>query len=290
VRYEYAVTGPSQLRLVPGEARSMNFTVTNRGTVPDTIIATTATLGSGYTVALGAAGVLRESISLDPGASAQLLFTVGTPLEVDREWFLIDVDFQSENTSVQFQATLNATIGPVFDFRLTSVRLPPTAQVGKEVQIQVTVANVGSRAFTGQLTVRLLVGSTVYSTATLSSLALGAEELVVFRWTPGAAGDINLTVDLNRGGTTTYYESSLSDNVEARRLVVSPASAGGFFAESGFLLFALALVAVVIALLAVSRQKKPGAAPSEDDEKAAAEADERRKGKDTGGSGGIGRI
>lgn len=287
VRYQFSVTGPSSLRLIPGETRSTSITVTNRGTVPDNYTATTASGSGGFTVTLAPGAGTTAAVSLDPGASAVVTLTIETPLEVEVESYPVDILFESVARGTQSIITVNGTIGPVYDFRVSSVRVSSTPEVGVEIQIFATVSNIGFRAFNGVLEVRLWVAGQVFMTQEIRSLGVAAEETVVFRWTPRTPGSVNLTVDVNKVDGSPYFESSFANNLESVTAVVAPTQAGGFLTERGFQLFLLALLGVFVALVAISRKKGPEEEAPHDEEKAQEETEERRKGKE---SGGIGRI
>jgi uncharacterized membrane protein len=287
VRYEYTVAAPSSLRLVPGQERQANLTVTNRGTVPDNITVTTAVGSRGFTVRLDPGGGVATNLELAAGASAVVTLTIGAPTEVDVESYIVDVLFESVARGTQYLVTLNGSVGAIYEFSLDSVRLSGTPEVGKEVQILATVTNLGFRPFNGVLEVRLSIGGPVILTQEIRSLGPGAQETVVFRWTPRSAGEVNITVDVNRAPGSPYYESSFSNNQESLRPIVVPAASGGFLAERGVVLFLLALLAVVFVLAAASRRKPPAEEHADDPEKAKEDSEDRRKGKE---SGGLGRI
>ncbi len=286
VRHEFSVTGPSSIRLVPGEERSTALIVTNRGTVADTYTATTAQGSSGFTVRLEPGGAQVATLDIGPGSSATVTLFVGAPLEVDRESFQIDVAFQSLTSGNPNVVTIAATIGNVYDFRVHSVRLLASPEVGKEIQIQGTVTNAGSRSFSGDLPVRLLVAGEVVATQSIRNLAAGAEETVAFRWTARVAGEVNITVDVNREASSEIYESAFSNNAESVLSIVAPQQVGGILGDRGVFIFLIAIVGLLLILSVVARRKRPEEPPV-DMEKAQEETDERRKGKD---SGGIGRI
>ncbi len=287
VRYDFTVSGASSMRLVPNEVRSLNLTLTNRGTVEDSYTATVAAGTHGFEITLDPGAALVALLTLGPGQSAPVTLNVKSPEAVDIEAYPIDIVFESVTEPIQRLVTVSATVGTIYDFSLDSVRLSGAPEVGKEIQIFATVSNTGSHDFTGTIEVRLWIAGEVIATASVRSLGVGRSETVAFRWTPRTAGEVNITVDVNRVAGSAYYESSFTNNKQSLAPLVTPAQAGGFLAERGILLFLVAGVVILLVAAAVSKRKVPGEEPPQDDEKAQEESEERRKGKE---SGGIGRI
>ena len=281
-RLEFSVTGASTLRLVPGESRSTNLTILNRGTVPDTFTVSTSPAGSGFTLALLPGGGTTIALEILPGESATVTVSVTAPKEVNLESFTIDILVESVGDGDQQLVSLTALIGTIYDFRITGPVFSETPEVGKEVTIYATVSNVGSRAFTGALQVRLTVAGELLGTQTVTNLAVGREETVAFRWTARVAGAIEFTLDVNMEAGSDIYESSFANNVATRSTTVEPQRAGSFLSSTGVLLMLVALVAVLLAAAAVTRRKDE-TKTLEDHEKAKDESDERRRGKGPGG-------
>lgn len=281
-RLEFSVTGASTLRLVPGAARSTNLTILNRGTVPDTFTVSTSPVGSGFSLSLLPGGGTTIAFDILQGESANVTVSVTAPSEVTLESFSIDILVESVGSGNQSFVSLTALVGTIYDFRITGPVFSETPEVGKEVIIYATVSNVGSRAFLGQLPVRLTVSGEILGTQTITNLAVGREETVAFRWTARVAGAINFTLDVNRETGSDIFESSFTNNVASRSTTVEPQRTGSFLSSTGVLLMLVAVIAVLLAAAAVTRRKDE-TKTLEDHEKAKDESDERRVGKGPGG-------
>jgi uncharacterized membrane protein len=281
VTYDFSVSGPSGIRLVPGQTRSTNLSIVNRGTVEDTYTVTTAPGSGGFTIALDPAGADLVTMTIPAGQSGAVTLSVAAPLEVDRESFQIDLAVDSVSHSAQRLVTISATVGFVYDFQVTSVRLSGPAEAGKEVQVFAKVANLGLRSFTGSLPVVFTVDGQEYGRKVVTTLGVGLEETVSFSWTPQFAGAINISVQVNPPPPSDIYESSFRNNAEAHLFTVSPQQPGGFLADRGVQIFLVAITGIVLLLVAVARRKETEQAPV-DHEKQKEESDERRKGKGPG--------
>ncbi len=281
VSYDFSVTGASGIRLVPGQTRSTNLSVTNRGTVEDTYTVTTTPGAGGFTIALDPSGADLVTLTIAAGQSATVTLSVAAPLEVDRESFQIDLSVDSVTHSAPRLVSISATVGFVYDFQVSPFHLSGPAQAGKEVQVLAKVANVGLRPFSGSLPVVFKVDGQEYGRKLITSLPVGREETVSFSWTPQFAGSINLSVEVNPPPPSDIYESSFSNNQAATLVTVSPPQPGGFLADRGVQIFLVAITGILLLLVAVARRKEAEVAPV-DHEKEKEESDERRKGKGPG--------
>ncbi len=281
-RLEFSVTGASTLRLVPGAARSTNLTILNRGTVPDNFTVSASPVGSGFSLSLLPGGGTTIAFDILQGESANVTVSVTAPSEVTLESFSIDILIESVGSGNQSLVSLTALVGTIYDFRITGPVFSETPEVGKEIIIYATVSNVGSRAFIGQLPVRLTVAGELLGTQTITNLAVGREETVAFRWTGRVAGAINFTLDVNRQAGSDIFESSFANNVAGRSTTVEPQRPGSFLSSTGVLLMLGAVIAVLLAAAAVTR-RKDDTKTLEDHEKAKDESEDRRVGKGPGG-------
>lgn len=281
-RLEFSVTGASTVRLVPGQSRSTNLTILNRGTVADTFTVSTAPVGSGFTLTLAPGGGTSITLEVLPSQSATVTVTVVSPKEVNLESFAIDILVESVGDGDQQLVSLTALVGTIYDFKITGPVFSEPPEVGKEVLIYATVSNVGARALVGALTVRLTVSGELLGSQTVTNLPIGREETVAFRWTGHVAGAIEFTLDVNMEAGSDLFESSFANNVATRSTTVDAQKAGSFLSSTGVQLMLVAVVAVLLGAAAVTRRKDE-TKTLEDHEKAKDESDERRLGKGPGG-------
>jgi hypothetical protein len=108
---------------------------------------------------------------------------------------------------------------PVHDVAVTNVTAPSPVTVNEAQTVTVTVANQGTLGETFQVSLADSLGATVGPPQTVTNLAAGGTQAVIFAWTPTEAGTHTLT------GTaaTVSGETETADNVGTVSAVVNPA-------------------------------------------------------------------
>ena len=186
------LSAPADLSALPGQAVSLEFTVSNPGNVP----------AQGATVTEGANTISLGTVA--PGQSLPATFSISTPAVAPKDAAETDAAYlsrlqSSENQITSLQANLtwndlgNAAFGPVtastsiteqFPILLISLAAPANADSGDNITYRLTLANSGhAPAAINALSITLPDGSVTHPSPLSNTIAPGASTTATVSYT-----------------------------------------------------------------------------------------------------------
>ncbi len=224
-----AVGGTSSVDLLPGASTTVSITLVNRGATP-ALTDLAASAPSGLIVQPP-----RQSVSIAPGASATVTFTVSAakgalPLEGASLWLAISPGDESGMTWVQLPATIRGIFSPVLEVAPKDISGAPSAQVA----LPFSIVNAGNLGGLVQLQVDVdgpagldVQGAAPYVfVPAFGSVSLPTRLTLPDRALAGAVYQVALTATHASDGTAAGYRQSLSGIVLHARSFSASFAAG----------------------------------------------------------------
>lgn len=222
-----AIAAPNSV--VAGDTATIDVTVENQGTYNETFDVVLTDDTDGVTIG-------TESVSLAAGASTTVNFswdtTDATP-DVDHTLTAMAGPVSEEtDTADNSRSTVVTVESPVTDIAITAVDTPSSVVQGDQVDVKVTVENVGNQNVTADITVTLTdtppadgtAGTVTDSPQTITGgLAAGASTILTFSWDTGSAslGDHTLTASHDFADDDATTNDSKSTTVTVNEVVAN---------------------------------------------------------------------